>query len=164
MLNLKEKQKITLHQKIATIDEFKEMIKSNDFPLMIVLDEVDQELYIKSSKMQSLLPVCEILREKYYDTCLINDGSSNRYIVFDIGELGKEDNKVLIKYFIDLEGNKKKVDGIYYPLTVDGHLSIGIKEKATILEPSKVKKYSFLDLVFETSKKYIGKQEKQKKK
>lgn len=162
MLNIKENQKINLYQKVATIDEFKDMIKSNNFPLVIVLDEVDQELYIKSSKMQSLLPICEILRENYYDTSIINDGSNNTYMIFNISELEKD--KVSVKYFIDLEKNKKKIEGIYSLHSVDSIPIIKIQEKRTILEKSKIKKYPFLDLIFEASEKYIGNQPKQKRK
>jgi len=107
-------KKIDLFQKVVTLDKFVKMVKQNEIPLVIVLDEVEFNLYKdieNNENFWSKFKSYRYIRNLYYETSLIEDGSSNRYMLLDSIKLTEniECKQIEVKNFIDQEDNKSMV-------------------------------------------------------
>lgn len=120
-------KKINLVEKVVTLDEFREMIKQKNYPLIVILDETEFELYNFGLKNNAQFPKLLSFQElmEYY-----GDGFTlyvdRNYICFRHEKVEKRE--VRIRTFIDKEGKIEKIRRFANLEEVSALLDITISE------------------------------------
>lgn len=143
------KHKIDLFSSVVDFDTFFEMIRSNNFPLIIRLN--DEQLNNKNSEFS-------ILNKYYVRKEQLDDEFSNRYMVLNSVEIEKEffEGKIYIDKYFDSIGEIYKVDVLYPGNLQEGFARIGLfRRKGLFFDKNSLIVHSIRDMYNNAYKKYM---------
>lgn len=136
------------------------MIKKDIFPLVIVLSENDyitfETIQNQDNNINNLLG---IISKNYYYTCLINDDTSNVYLLLDISKLENDfyNDKIYLDGFTDLNGNKKYIYCVFHSTLTEFPTRLGlIKNRDIHIEKKDIEVVDVCELVIKVGIDYIN--------
>lgn len=123
------KQKITLVQKVATLQEFVEMQKNKQLPIVLKVTKEEWKTlekfeFLRKNGLDLIFNPSSMIEKDETFYLRINDERLKTLI---------EANKIYIPTFIDLEGNKKYVDYIHQSHSFDFGNRLVFRDKPRLL-------------------------------
>jgi len=118
-IKTKMKQKITLVQKVANLEEYQKMVAKQQLPIVLKLTDselqkIEQPDYIKEISTKQNFQKNEEINQLYRRTTCLSEKDSN-YLYMNTEYLRNliKTNRIYIPEFIDSKQEKKYVDYIY---------------------------------------------------